>query len=81
MHKLTDANFDYEDKDGENQTVKGSLAIVPPDDGDYSPGRNIGQVVFIVDNDDEAKAEETQKDETGDKPRTAPHTSAKGTRG
>jgi hypothetical protein len=80
MHKLTSANFDRENDDGETETVKGSLVVMPPNDGDYSPGRNIGQVVFVVDNEDEAKAESTtDKTQTGesDKPRSAPHPASK----
>jgi hypothetical protein len=76
MHKLSSHSFETEDGD----KVKGHIVVMPPDDGDYAPGRNIGQVVFVVDNEDEAKAESTEdKTQTGesDKPRSAPHPASK----
>lgn len=56
MHKLGRHTFKTDDGD----EVRGFIVVDTPEDGDYSPGRNIGAVQFIVDNPDE------QRDEKGD---------------
>lgn len=62
MHKIGSGSF--EDADGNK--VKGSLVVMPPDDGDYTPGRAIGNVVFVVDNeDDEPKSSGGQARQKG----------------
>jgi hypothetical protein len=64
MHKLTEASFERETgEEGKKETVKGHLAVAPPDDNDYTSGRNIGQVIFIVSNEEEEKkTSETTED-------------------
>jgi hypothetical protein len=76
MHKLSSHSFETEDGD----KVKGHIVVTPPEDGDYTPGRDIGQVRFVVDNEDEGKTDEPEdRSQTGesDKPRSAPHPPAR----
>lgn len=54
MHKIGSGNFETAD----GQTVKGSLVVMPPEDGDYTPGRVIGNVAFAIDNENEEKEED-----------------------
>lgn len=59
MHKLGRHTFKTDDGD----EVKGFIVVDTPEDGDYSPGRNIGAVSFVVDNPDEKKDEKDNGEE------------------
>jgi hypothetical protein len=66
MHKLDSASFERED----GEKVKGFLAVAPPEDQDYTAGRNIGAVVFVVDtegDDPQPTAESDTDEKTDDK--------------
>jgi hypothetical protein len=53
-YKITDGSFTYEDADGNEQTVKGSLAIIAPSDNDVLTrgDTHLGNVVFVTASDE-----------------------------